>query len=137
MSTATITMMTRAEIRTELGWNDDMIGSLLQSPDSTKKTRRHNEYIYELYNRDRVLAAAQTAESRTAKRQWDETLRGDTPNPGWTSRLGNIGRALGITAVAAGKILERLGYRFDKRVTDSAVAARMRRPPVGRLCHPQ
>ena len=47
----------------------------------------------------------------------------DTPNPGWTTRLGDIGRALGITAVAAGKILERLGYRFDKRVTDSAVAA--------------
>jgi hypothetical protein len=30
----------------------------------------------------------------------------------------------GITAVAAGRILERLGYRFEKHVTDAAVAAR-------------
>jgi hypothetical protein len=70
-----------------------------------------------------VLAAAQSTEGRAAKRQWDETLRGDRPNPGWTTRLGDIGRALGITAVAAGQMLERLGYRFQKRVTDSAVAA--------------
>jgi hypothetical protein len=70
-----------------------------------------------------VLAAAQTTEGRAAKRQWDETLRSHTPNPGWTTRLGEIGKALGITAVAAGKILERLGYRLNKCVTDSAVAA--------------
>jgi hypothetical protein len=30
---------------------------------------------------------------------------------------------MGITAVATGRILELLGYRFDKHVTDSAVAA--------------
>jgi hypothetical protein len=34
-----------------------------------------------------------------------------------------MGEMLGISAVAVGNILERLGYRFDKRVTDSAVAA--------------
>lgn len=67
------------------------------------------EYTYGLYKRERVLAAAQSTEGRTAKRLWDETLRGNTPNPGWTTRLGDIGQALGITAVAAGKLLELLG----------------------------
>ena len=70
-----------------------------------------------------MLAVAQSTEGRAAKRRWDETLRSHTPNPGWTTRLGDIGRPLGITAVAAGKILGLLGYRFDKRVTDAAVAA--------------
>jgi hypothetical protein len=37
--------------------------------------------------------------------------------------MGDVGRPLGITAVTTGKILERLGYRGDKRVTDSAFAA--------------
>jgi hypothetical protein len=60
MTTATMTMMTKADIQTELGWSNDMVSSLLQDPDSTKKTRRNNEYVYELYNRDRVLAAAQS-----------------------------------------------------------------------------
>jgi hypothetical protein len=122
---AKMTMMTREEIRTELGWTDSMIHSLLQIPDSTnaRHCKYTGEYTYGLYKRERVLAAAQSTEGQAAKRQWDETLRGDTPNPGWTTRLGDIGRALGITAVAAGKMLERLGYRADKRVTDSAVAA--------------
>ena len=122
---ATMTMMTRADIRTELGWSDDMIHSLLQTPDSpnARRCKDTGEYTYGLYKRERVLAVAQSTEGRAAKRRWDETLRGDTPNPGWTTRLSDIGRALGITAVAAGKILERLGYRSDKRVTDSAVAA--------------
>jgi hypothetical protein len=53
-----------------------------------------------------VLAVAQLTEGRVAKSRWDETLRGNTPNPGWTIRLGDIGRPLGITAVAAGKVLE-------------------------------
>src|ERR1700678_3457771 len=48
---------------------------------------------------------------------------GDAPNPGGTTRLSDIGEALGITAVAVGKMLERLGYRLDRRVTDKAVAA--------------
>jgi hypothetical protein len=69
------------------------------------------------------LAVAQSAADRAAKRRWDETLRGDTPNPGWTTRLGDIGRALGITAVAAGRMLEQLGYRVAKHVTDKAVTA--------------
>jgi hypothetical protein len=34
-----------------------------------------------------------------------------------------MGRVLGITAVAVGRILELLGYRSNKHVTDSAVAA--------------
>ncbi len=118
-------MMTREDIRTELGWTDDMIHSLLQIPDSpnARRCKDTGQYTYGLYDRARVLAAAQTTEGRTAKRQWDETLRGDTPNPGWTTRLGEIGRALGVTAVAAGKLLELLGYRFAKHVTDRAVAA--------------
>jgi len=88
------------------------------------KTRRskHNGRVHELYKRERVLAVAQSAEGRAAKRRWDETLRGTTPDPGWTTGLGDTGRALGITAVAAGKLLERLGYRADKHVTDSAVS---------------
>ena len=120
-----MTMMTRADIRRELGWTDDMIHAFLQTPDSPNARRCKNtgEYTYGLYYRERVLAAAQSTEGRGAKRRWDETLRDDAPNPGWTTRLSDIGRALGTTAVAAGKILERLGYRFDKHVTDHAVAA--------------
>jgi hypothetical protein len=52
-----------------------------------------------------------------------EAVHGDRPNPGWTTRLDDIGRPLGITAVAAGKMLELLGYRSDKHVTDAAVTA--------------
>jgi hypothetical protein len=120
-----MTMMTRADIRTELGWSDDMIHSLLQIPDLTnaRRCKYTGAYTYGLYKRERVLAAAQSTEGRAAKRRWDQTVRGDTPHPGWTTRLGDIGQALGIRAAAAGKMLERLGYRFDKRVTDRAVAA--------------
>jgi hypothetical protein len=125
MSAARMTMMTAEDIRTEFGWDDDMIHSLLKSPDSTKARRCKGtgEYAYEHYYRERVLAVAQSTEGRDAKRRWDETLRGNTPNPGWTARLGDMGRALGITAVAVGRILERLGYRCNKHVTDAAVAA--------------
>jgi hypothetical protein len=70
-----------------------------------------------------VLAVAQSTEGLAAKRRSDETLRGNSPNPGWTTRPGDIGRELGITAVAAGRMLERLGYRCGKHVTDSAVAS--------------
>jgi hypothetical protein len=69
-----------------------------------------------------VLAVAQSTEGRAAKRRWDETLRGTTPNPGWTTRIGDIGRPLSITAIAVGKLLELLEYRCGKHVTDSAVA---------------
>jgi hypothetical protein len=118
-------MMTTADIRTELGWTDDMIHALLQTPDSTNARRCKNTggYSYGLYRRERVLAVAQSTDGRAAKQRWDKTLLGNAPNPGWTTRLGDIGRVLGITAVAAGRILERLGYRCDKHVTDSAVAA--------------
>jgi hypothetical protein len=118
-------MMTEDDIQSEFGWNDKMIYSLLQNPDSPNGRRKKHTggYTYGLYKRERMLAIAQSKEGRDAKRRWDETLRGDRPNPGWTTRMGDIGQALGITAVAAGKILELLGYRSDKRVTDSAVAA--------------
>jgi hypothetical protein len=118
-------MMTRADIRNELGWTDEMIRSLLQIPDSpnARRCKDTGEYTYGLYKRERVLAVAQSTKGRAAKRRWDETLRGDAPNPCWTTRLGDIGQALGITGLAAGKILERLGYRSRKHVTDNAVAA--------------
>jgi hypothetical protein len=106
-------MMTEDDIRTELGWTDSMIHSLLQNPDSpdARRDKFTGGYPYGLYHRDRVLAVAQSTEGRAAKLRWDETLRDNTPNPGWTTRLADIGRELGITAVAAGKMLELLGYR--------------------------
>jgi hypothetical protein len=81
-----------------------MIHSLLQNPDSpnARRDKFTGEYTYGLYHRDRVLAVAQSEEGQAAKKRWDETLRSDTPNPVWTMRLGDIGRELGITAVAAG-----------------------------------
>jgi hypothetical protein len=95
MTTATMTMMTAEDIRTEFGWSDDMIRSLLQNPDSTKARRCKStgEYAYEHYYRDRVLAVAQSKEGLDAKRR-DETLCADRPNPGWTTRLGDMGRVL-------------------------------------------
>jgi hypothetical protein len=121
MSRATSTLMTGDEIRTELEWSDDMIRCLLQIPDAPASIR--GKHRCDRYYRDRVLATAQTREARVAKMQWDQTLRGPTPNPGWTTRLGDMGAVLGVSAVAVGKILELLGYRLDKSVTDSAVAA--------------
>jgi len=118
-------MMSADEICAELGWTDSMIHSLLQDPDSphARRDRHTGGYTYGLYRRERVLAVAQSTEGLAAKRRWDETLRGNTPNPGWTTRLGDIGRALVITGVATGRLLELLGYRSDMHVTDSAVAA--------------
>jgi len=118
-------MMTRDDIQSELGWTDSMIHSLLQIPDSpnARCDKLTGGYTYGLYHRDRVLAVAQSTEGRAAKLRWDETLRGNTPNTGWTTRLGDIGRELGITAVAVGKLLELLGYRVAKHVTDSAVTS--------------
>jgi hypothetical protein len=113
--------MTADEIRAELSWSLDMVRRLLQVPDAPASIR--GKYKCDRYNRDRVLAVARTPRGRTAKREWDETLRDPMPNPGWTARLGDIGRLLGISAVAVGKILERLGYRFEGSVTDSAVKA--------------
>jgi hypothetical protein len=100
-----------------------MIHSLLQAPDSphARRDKVTGGYTYGLYERERVLAVAQSPEGRAAKRRWDETLRGDRPSPGWTTRLGDMGRVLGITAVAVGRILKLLGYRSNKHVTDSAV----------------
>jgi hypothetical protein len=46
-----------------------------------------------------VLAIARSIEGKTAKRRWDETSPGYSPNSGWTMRLGGIGEKLGVTAV--------------------------------------
>ena len=121
MSRATSILMTREEICAEFGWSDDMIHRLLRVPDAPASIR--SKHKFDRYNRDRVLAAAQTTAGRAAKREWDETCRNPTPNPGWTTRLGDIGRLLGISAVAVGKILELLGYRSEGSVTDSAIKA--------------
>jgi hypothetical protein len=79
-------MMTIGDIRKELGWSDDMIHSLVQTPDSpnARHCKNTGEYTYGLYYRDRVLAAAQSTEGRAAKGRWDDTLRGDAPNSRWT-----------------------------------------------------
>ena len=121
MSRATSILMTMDEIREELGWSDDMVRRLLRIPDAPASIR--GKHTSDRYYRERVLATAQTREARVGKLQWDETLRGHRPNSGWTSRLGDIGAVLGISAVAVGTILELLGYRLDKCVTESAVAA--------------
>jgi hypothetical protein len=113
--------MTADEIRAELGWSDDMVRRLLRIPDAPASIR--GKHKYDRYNRDRVLAVAQTTHGRAAKREWDETFRDPTPNAGWTARLSDIGRPLGISAVAVGKILGLLGYRSEGSVTDSAVSA--------------
>jgi hypothetical protein len=125
MSPARITMVSEEDIESEFGWNNKMIYSLLHAPDSPHGRRNSHTggYTYGLYKRERVLAIAQSKEGRDAKRRWNETLRGNRPNPGWTTRLGDMGRMLGITAVAVGKLLERLGYRTDKHVSYSAVTA--------------
>jgi hypothetical protein len=113
--------MTGDEICTELGWSDEMVRRLLQIADAPASLR--GKHKVDRYSRDRVLAVAQTTLGRAAKREWDETLRDPRPNPGWTTRLGDIGRMLGISAVAVGKILELLKYRSHGSVTDSAIRA--------------
>jgi hypothetical protein len=121
MSRAISTLITTDEILMGLGWSKYMVRLLLKVPDAPASIR--GKYTCERYDRERVLAVARTREAQLAKTQWDETLRGHRPKPGWTSRLGDIGAVLGISAVAVGKILELLGYRLDKCVTESAVAA--------------
>jgi hypothetical protein len=121
MSRAASILMTTDEIRAELGWSDDMVRRLLRVPDAPASIR--SKHRSDRFNRNRVLAAAQTTVGRAAKREWDETLRNPTPNPGWTARLGDIGRLRGISAVAVGKILESLGYRSEGSITDSAIKA--------------
>jgi hypothetical protein len=112
-------LMTADEIRAELGWSDDMVRRFLRIPDAPASIR--GKHKCDRFSRERVLAIAQTPLGRAAKREWDETLRNPTPNPGWTARLSDIGSRLGISAVAVGKILELLGYRSEGSVTDSAV----------------
>jgi hypothetical protein len=121
MSRIAPVLMTTDEIRAEFGWSDDMVRRLLRIPDAPASIR--GKHKYDRYNRDRVLAVAQTTLGRAAKREWDETLHGPKPNPGWTCRLGDMGRLLGISAVAVGKILGLLEYRSEGSVTDNAIRA--------------
>ena len=121
MGRAASILMTKDEICAELGWSDEMVSRLLQIPDAPASKR--GKHKCDRYNRDRVLATAQTTLGRAAKREWDKTLRDPTPNPGRTTRLGDVGRLLGISAVAVGKILVLLGYRSEGSVTDRAVRA--------------
>jgi hypothetical protein len=62
-------MMTDEDIQTEFGWNDQMIYSLLQAPDSphARRNKHTGGYTYGLYHRDRVRAIAQSKEGRAAK----------------------------------------------------------------------
>ena len=86
------------------------------SPSNSRRSRFDTGQAQNVtgHNGDRVLAAAQTTEGRAAKKDWDETLRNPMPNPGWTARLGDIGRPLGISAVAVGKILHVIGVPFRR-----------------------
>ena len=73
MGRAASILMTMDEIRTELGWSDEMVRRLLQIPDAPASKRGRHKC--DRYSRDRVLAVAQTTLGRAAKREWDETLR--------------------------------------------------------------
>ena len=117
--------MTRAEIQTELGWSDEMIRLLLPEPDSpsARRDKATGAYTRGLYERAHVLAIAQTEEVLVAKWHWDRTVFGGAPAPGWTMRLGDIGRELGINAVPVGRILQLMGLRSRRQVTESAVVA--------------
>jgi len=44
-----------------------------------------------------------------------------TPDPGWTTRLGDIAEELGISAVALGKLMAQAGLRYGRDVTQDAV----------------
>jgi hypothetical protein len=125
MSTATMTMMTRADIRTELGWSDDMI--ILSSRAQTRpksgvaKTQADTHLgtttaieCWPSLNRRR-----ERPPNGDGMRRYVLTGSTQAGRHAWA----DIGRAFGITAVATGRILEQLGYRFDKHVTDEAVAA--------------
>ena len=72
MTTATTPMMTAEDIRTKFGWSDDLIYSLLKTPDSTKARRCKStgRYAYEHYYRKRVLAVAGSADGQAAKPRW-------------------------------------------------------------------
>jgi hypothetical protein len=91
MSAARMKMMTQDDIRTEFGSSDHMIYSLLRNRDCphARRDKVTGGYTYGLYKRERVLAVARSKEGLDAKRRWDETLRGNTPNFGWTTRLGD------------------------------------------------
>ena len=84
----TATMMTSDNIRTELGWTDSMIHSLLQIPDSPNARHCKNTggYTYGLYYRDRVLTAmGRDAAWRRAQPRLDHKTRRHRPITGYHS----------------------------------------------------
>ena len=89
----TTTLITSEEIRTELGWSDHMVRSLLPVPDAPASV--HGKYKCVRYNRERVLATTQTEAARAAKLEWDEMLGGPTPNPGLDNTAGRHRRGGG------------------------------------------
>ena len=48
-------------------------------------------------------------------------MNNPTPYPGWTARLGDIGRLLGISAVAVGKNTGVTRVPLRRELTDSAI----------------
>jgi hypothetical protein len=74
-------MMTGEDIRTELGWSDDMIRTLLPEPDSphARRDKSTGSYSYGLYRRERILAVDQTPEAIAAKKRWRQTVHGYAP----------------------------------------------------------
>jgi hypothetical protein len=104
-------MLAEDDIRIELGWTGSTIHSLLRTLDSNnaRRDKLTGGYAYGLYHRDRVLAVAQSKDGQAPKRRWVETLGGNAPNTGWRTRLGDIGRALAITAIAVGSSWSYLG----------------------------
>jgi hypothetical protein len=117
-------MMTHEEIEAELGWSGEMIAILLGEPDSpcARRNKTTGGYSYGLYRHERVLAEAQTPEAILAKKRWDATVHGWNPAPGWTMRLRDVGQPLGINVFSVGRLLNLLGFRPGRQVSDLAVS---------------
>jgi hypothetical protein len=66
MTTASMTMMSSDDIKSEFGWKDDMILFLLQNPDSphARRCKDTGAYTYGLYHRERVLAVTVSTRCR-------------------------------------------------------------------------
>jgi hypothetical protein len=135
MRAARMTMMTEEDIRTEFGWNEDMIYSLLQNPYSPNARRKKitGGYTYGLYRRERVLAVAPSKEGRL-------------PNGDGMRRYGVIGRtqagrhsAIWDACWASQRSLP-AKYSSDLDTAPTACHRQrgsgwMRSAPVGRLQH--
>ena len=94
MSRAASILMTRDEIRTELGWSEDMIRRLLQIPDAPASIR--GKHTSDRYCRQRVLATAQTREARVGISSAEDRRRLYTQIPENTDLLITHGPPYGI-----------------------------------------